>query len=120
MDKNKVKTVQRLRRKRGLRKTLGGTPDRPRMSVYRSLNHIYVQVIDDYAGRTLASASTRDIDLTDGKTGNVSAASSVGKAIAERSIKAGLSAVVFDRNGFRYHGRIKALADAARGAGLKF
>ncbi|MSR18052.1 MAG: 50S ribosomal protein L18 [Phycisphaerales bacterium] len=120
MNKMKLKNAQRARRKAGLRKVLRGSPQRPRLSVYRSLQHIYVQVIDDLAGRTLAAASTLDTDLGEEKSGNAKAAAKVGAAVAERALKAGCSTVAFDRNGFRYHGRIKALADAARGAGLKF
>ncbi len=119
MDKNKIKAEQRARRKKGLRKRVNGTPERPRLSVYRSLNHMYAQVIDDLAGRTLAAASTRDVKGID-STGNASAAALVGKTIAERAKQAGLTAVVFDRNGFRYHGRVKALAEAAREGGLQF
>ena len=105
-----------------VRLTVVGTPERPRLCVYRSIDHIYAQVIDDRAGKTLASASSND-----GKTkeslkggGNVSAAKVVGKAIAERAKAAGVEKVVFDRGGYKYHGRVKALADAAREAGLKF
>ena len=105
-----------------IRKKLRGTAERPRLNVYRSLNHIYVQVIDDLNGKTLVSASSND-----GKTkeslkggGNVSAAKAVGKIIAERAKAAGIEKVVFDRGGYKYHGRVKALADAAREAGLKF
>lgn len=119
MDKCTKKLAARTRRKKGLRKRIQGTPDRPRLTVFRSLKHIYVQVIDDYAGRTLASASTRDVDGSP-SGGNSTAAATVGKAVAERAIKAGVQKVVFDRNGFRFHGRIKALADAARTAGLQF
>ena len=90
------------------------------MTVYRSLNHIYVQVIDDLAGRTIASASTRDKQYAGATAGNVGAAAEVGKMIAARADAAGVRNVCFDRNGFRFHGRLKALADAAREAGLKF
>jgi large subunit ribosomal protein L18 len=117
MDKCIAKTVRRERR---MRKTMSGTPGRPRLSIYRSLQHIYAQVIDDLAGRTLASASSLDVDAVSRKGGNVSAAKEVGKAVAERAKKAGVSDVVFDRNGFRYHGRVKAVADGAREGGLKF
>jgi large subunit ribosomal protein L18 len=96
-----------------------GTAARPRLSVYRSLNHIYAQVIDDLKGHTLASASSCE-SAHDGSTGNVDAAKSVGQRIAERASGAGVNDVVFDRNGFLYHGRVKALADAAREGGLKF
>lgn len=119
MDKQKQKAVRRVRRRIGIRKRVIGTPDRPRLTVFRSLNHIYAQVIDDMEGKTLASASTRDKGA-DGTTGNAAAAAEVGKRLAERASAAGVSAVVFDRNGFQYHGRVKALADAAREAGLKF
>lgn len=101
-----------------IRKKVAGTGERPRLAIYRSLNHIYAQVIDDVSGKTLASASTREKDLGGKTGGNIDAASRVGKAIAERAIKAGISSVVFDRGGYVYHGRIKALADAARSAGL--
>jgi large subunit ribosomal protein L18 len=99
---------------------MSGTPGRPRLSIYRSLQHIYAQVIDDLAGRTLASASSLDVDAVSRKGGNVATAKEIGKAVAERAKKAGVSDVVFDRNGFRYHGRVKAVADGAREGGLKF
>lgn len=120
MDKQKDKQVRRDRRRVGLRKRITGVPGRPRLSVYKSLNHMYAQVIDDLAGRTLAAASTAEKDLKLDKTGNASAAAAVGTKLAERAKAAGISAVVFDRGGFRYHGRIKALAEAARKAGLSF
>ncbi len=120
MDKCIAKTVRRTRRKQGLRKTLSGTPSRPRLSVYRSLQHIYAQLIDDLAGRTVASASSLDVGEVARKGGNVGAAKEIGKALAERAKKAGVDAIVFDRNGFRYHGRIKAVAEGAREGGLKF
>jgi large subunit ribosomal protein L18 len=104
-----------------IRKKLQGTPERPRLNVYRSLNHIYVQVIDDLHGKTLVSASTAEGKKEDRRTGgNVAAAKSLGKTIAERAKAKGLSKVVFDRGGYIYHGRVKALADAAREAGLQF
>jgi len=110
-----------LRRSRVRRKAVGNDI-RPRLSVFRSLNHIYVQVISDQSGRTLAAASTSSADVREGLKSkrNLAAAKAVGKAIAERCLKSGISNVVFDRNGFLYHGRVKALADAAREAGLKF
>jgi large subunit ribosomal protein L18 len=121
MNRNKKKDMRRTRRRIGIRKRVIGTAERPRLSVYRSLNHMYVQIIDDLAGKTLAAASTRDKDLTSvDKTGNSSAAGEVGKKIAERAKAAGIETVVFDRGGFRYHGRVKALADAAREGGLQF
>jgi large subunit ribosomal protein L18 len=120
MDKASGKQVRRARRRVGIRKRITGTHERPRMSVYKSLNHMYVQVIDDLDGKTLASASTRDKDLGLAKTGNAAAAAAVGSKLAEKAKAAGISKVVFDRGGFRYHGRLKALADAARKAGLEF
>lgn len=114
MDKSKIKTVRRQRRKTGIRKRISGTPERPRLTVFRSLNHIYVQVIDDLDGKTLASASS-----VKGKGGNVEAAKAVGAQIAQKAKDAGITRVAFDRNGFRYHGRVKALADAAREGGLQ-
>ena len=101
-----------------IRAKLSGTAERPRLNVYRSLNHIYVQVIDDAHGVTLVSASTVSAKIRTG--GNVSAAREVGKIVAERAQEKGLKKVVFDRGGYLYHGRIKALADAAREAGLEF
>jgi large subunit ribosomal protein L18 len=103
-----------------MRKTMSGTPSRPRLSVYRSLQHIYAQLIDDLAGRTVAAASSLDVDGVARKGGNVDAAKQIGMALAERAKKAGVSAVVFDRNGFRYHGRVKAVAEGAREGGLQF
>lgn len=101
-----------------IRRKLAGTDERPRLNVYRSLNHIYAQVIDDQNGVTLASASTLALKVKTG--GNVAAAKEIGKTIAERAVEKGIKKVVFDRGGFLYHGRIKALADAAREAGLEF
>ena len=118
MNANKAKTLRRTRRRMGMRKRIRGTAARPRLSIFKSLNHIYVQVIDDLAGATVAAASSAD--LKDGNTGNTEASKAVGKLIAERAKAAGVSDVVFDRGGFRYHGRVKALADAAREGGLKF
>lgn len=119
MDKSKHKTKRRTRRRAAIRKGLSGTAERPRISVYKSLNHFYAQVIDDLAGTTLAAASTKEKGST-GKTGNAQAAAAVGTRLAEKAKAAGVSAVVLDRGGFKYHGRIKAFADAARKAGLKF
>ena len=107
----------RAKRHRRVRVKLAGTAERPRLSVFRSLNHIYAQVIDDSSARTLASAST--VGLKSGKN-DAAAAAAVGKAIAQAASKAGIKTVVFDRGGFLYHGRIKALAEAAREAGLDF
>lgn len=115
---------QELRRRRHLRvrKRVSGTPERPRLAVYRSLHHIYAQVIDDTVGATLAAASTLDPSLK-GKLksgGNIEAAREVGRLIAERAREKGIEQVVFDRGGFMYHGRVQSLADAAREAGLRF
>ncbi len=101
-----------------IRKKVSGTTVRPRLAVYRSLNHIYAQVIDDEQGTTLATASTTEKALAGSTGGNVEAAQRIGKAIAERAIAAGISNVVFDRGGYVYHGRVKALIDASREAGL--
>jgi large subunit ribosomal protein L18 len=105
-----------------IRKKLRGTPERPRLAVFRSQGHVYAQVIDDDAGRTLCAASSLDKDLRakSKRGGNVEAAKAVGSLIASRAREKGIVAVVFDRGGFQYHGRVKALADAAREAGLKF
>ena len=101
-----------------IRRRVRGTQARPRLAIFRSLNHIYAQVIDDERAVTIASASTVEKDLRGGTGGNIEAAQRVGRAIAERAIAAGVEQVVFDRGGFRFHGRIKALTDAAREAGL--
>jgi len=101
-----------------IRAKLAGTGERPRLNVYRSLNHIYAQVIDDQKGETLVSASTLEMKAKTG--GNIALAKEIGKAVAEKAVKHGIKKVVFDRGGYLYHGRIKALADAAREAGLEF
>ena len=101
-----------------IRRKVRGTTDRPRLAVYRSLNHIYAQIIDDEKAQTLASASTTEKSLGVSKGGNVEAAKKVGQAIAERALAAGINSVVFDRGGYLYHGRVRALTDAARAAGL--
>ncbi len=103
---------------RRIRRKVRGSTERPRLAVYRSLNHIYAQVIDDERGQTIVSASTTEKDLRGGTGGNVEAAERVGRTIAERALAAGISSVVFDRGGYLYHGRVKALTDAARAAGL--
>lgn len=108
----------RIRRHTRLRKKVSGTPERPRLSVFRSNVHIYAQVIDDVAGHTLAAASTVEKESSDGT--KTEQASAIGKLVAQRALDAGVTKVVFDRGGFQYHGRIKALADAAREAGLSF
>jgi large subunit ribosomal protein L18 len=119
----KNKTRQRVHDR--IRKKVVGTPERPRLNVYRSLNHIYVQLIDDLKGVTLVAASTADDRKSKGKDtrvtgGNVASAKMVGKKIAELAKEKGVTKVVFDRGGYIYHGRVKALADAAREAGLQF
>ena len=101
-----------------IRRKVRGNTERPRLAIYRSLNHIYAQVIDDRVGQTLVSASTTEKDLRAGSGGNLDAARRVGQTIAERAIAKGIESVVFDRGGYLYHGRIKALTDAARAAGL--
>lgn len=106
------------RRHRRVRKTINGTPERPRLCVFRSNNHIYAQVIDDVAQHTLAAASDHNVESASGATREVSA--EVGKLIAQRAIEKGIAKVVFDRGGNLYHGRVRALADAAREAGLDF
>ena len=116
---SKNDTRQRVHQR--IRKKLMGTPERPRLNVYRSLNHIYVQLVDDLAGTTLVFASSAEGKKGARKTGgNLGAAKDVGKKIAERAKEKGINKVVFDRGGYLYHGRIKALADAAREAGLQF
>jgi large subunit ribosomal protein L18 len=120
ITKTKIKAARRLRRKYHIRHKVFGTAERPRLSIFRSLNHIYAQVIDDVSGRTLASASTTEAETRKAATGNRAAAEAMGTLVAERAKKAGVAKVVFDRNGFIYHGRVKALADAARKAGLEF
>jgi len=116
MEKNVLKNTRRVRRKRAIRKRIFGTPDQPRLSVYRSNNNIYAQVINDVAGHTIAASTSAKIE----KGWTEDAAKAVGKEVAEKAKSAGVEAVSFDRSGYRYHGRIKALADAAREAGLKF
>ena len=123
----KIHTKDDRRRRIQLRqrKRIAGTPERPRLNVFRSVGHIYAQVIDDMTGKTIVSASSNDSSLKGGfekgvSGGNLKGAEAIGKAIAERSIEKGIKRVVFDRGGFLYHGRIRAVADAARKAGLEF
>jgi large subunit ribosomal protein L18 len=122
MRQNRKKTAQAARQRRHLRlrKRISGTPERPRLAVYRSLSHIYAQVIDDSAGVTLAAASDLEADLKKASGTKSEVAKQVGTLVAERAKNAGVNQVVFDRGGFHYHGRVKALADAAREAGLSF
>jgi large subunit ribosomal protein L18 len=110
----------RRKRHQRIRLHLAGTQDRPRLAVFRSLNHIYAQVIDDASGKTLAAASTVEKDLRGSTSTKTEEAAVVGRLLAERAKAAGIERVVFDRAGFRYHGRVKSLADAAREAGLEF
>ena len=123
--KIQTKDDRRVRIQLRQRKRIAGTSERPRLSVFRSVTHIYAQVIDDLSGQTLVSASTVEPSLKGAlekaaRGGNVKGAEAIGKAIAERSIEKGIKRVVFDRGGFLYHGRIRAVADAARKAGLEF
>jgi large subunit ribosomal protein L18 len=122
MGKMNPRALSRLKRKKRIRKKVFGTPDRPRLSVFRSAKHIYAQIVDDTAGQTISSASTLDETVksnTDIES-KVAAAQLVGKLVAERALEKGIKQVVFDRNGFLYHGRIKAISDGAREAGLGF
>jgi len=112
------KDIIRQRIHKRIRRRLAGTEQRPRLAVFRSLKHIYAQVIDDGAGRTIAMASSNEKGGVNG--GNVAGAKAIGKLVAERAKEKGIQAVVFDRGGYLYHGRVQALADAAREAGLKF
>ena len=115
---NTNRAVVRQAVHRRIRRKVRGTDVRPRLAVYRSLNHIYAQVVDDLMGKTIVSASTTEKDLRGGTGGNIEAARRVGAAIAERALAKGIESVVFDRGGYLYHGRVKALTDAARAAGL--
>jgi len=121
-DKQKEKALRLQRRKWSVRNALSGNAERPRLAVFRSDKHIYAQLIDDLAGKTIASAASTSGEVRGSlkNGGNVAAAKLVGKAIAERAKAAGISKVAFDRGGRKYHGRVKALADAAREGGLKF
>ena len=119
--KNK-KVAGRLRRKRSIRKKISGTTARPRLSVFRSSQHIYAQLVDDAEGKTLVAASTLSPELRDERSGKkkVELAEMVGQLVAKKALEKDITEVVFDRNGFIYHGRVKAVADGARAAGLKF
>jgi len=122
MDRQKVKWARRLRRQRHVRRNLFGTAEKPRLSIHRSLKNIYCQLIDDGRACTLVAASTRSPEIT-GQVpngGNKAGASAVGKLIAEKALAAGIKKVIFDRGPYRYHGRVKALAETAREAGLEF
>ena len=117
MGAQQKKIERRARVKRGVRGKVSGTGDRPRLTVFRSNRHIYAQLIDDTSGRTLAAASSREDGVANGKPVDVS--KSVGSRLAERAKEAGIEAVVFDRNGYKYHGRVRALAEGAREGGLQ-
>ena len=121
-NKDELKRLARIRRHARLRATVSGTGSKPRLSVFRSLNHIYVQIIDDSKGHTLASASTLDKEVRDTINGmkKTESAQLIGNLIAKRAIDKGVKSIVFDRGGYKYHGRVKALAEAARKAGLEF
>ena len=120
MVKRPNTNAQRLRRHRRVRGKISGTAQRPRLNVFRSLNNIYAQIIDDKAGRTICSASSLDSEFAGEKGGNKAAARKVGKLIAERAKKKDITSVVFDRGGYLYHGRVAELADGARESGLEF
>ncbi len=120
MRSAQTKRNARIRRHARVRKNVRGVADRPRLAVFRSNRHISAQIIDDRSGRTLAAASTVETDLRSGATGNAAAAKAVGSLLAERAKAAGIKKVVFDRGGNLYHGRVAALADAARESGLEF
>jgi len=120
MATKNIKEFRRKRIKMRIRKVVKGTPEHPRLTVFRSNKEIYAQVIDDFAGHTLVSASSRAAAIAEKKVTKIEQAGLVGELLASKAIEAGINTVVFDRNGYLYHGRVKALADAARKAGLKF
>jgi len=120
MATKNFKEFRRKRIKMRIRKVVKGTPEHPRLTVFRSNKEIYAQVIDDFAGRTLVSASSRAASIAEKKVNKIEQAGLVGELLASKTIEAGINTVVFDRNGYLYHGRVKALAVAARNAGLKF
>jgi len=120
MTATSKRTYRRSRIKMRIRKVVKGTAERPRLTVFRSNKQIYAQLIDDIKGHTLVSVSSRVAEIAENKSNKVEQAKMVGKHIAEKAITAGINAVVFDRNGYLYHGRVKSLADAAREGGLKF
>ncbi|MBP8953882.1 MAG: 50S ribosomal protein L18 [Armatimonadetes bacterium] len=122
MRTERDRTKSRVKRHARLRLKISGTAERPRLCVTRSLDHTYAQIIDDRAGRTLCAASTREAGVSDenGQTGNIAAAAKVGALVAQRALEKGIVAVVFDRSGWPYHGRIKAVAESAREGGLQF
>ena len=115
-----TKNQRRLRIKNRIRKVVSGTGTRPRLAVFRSNKEIYAQIIDDVTGNTISAASSRDKDISSAKGTKSEIASLVGKSLGEKAVKAGVDLIAFDRGGYQYHGRVKSLADGARGAGLKF
>ncbi len=115
-----TKNERRLRIKSRIRKVVSGTETRPRLAVYRSNKEIYAQIVDDVTGKTISAASSRDNNINAAKATKVEAAKLVGKALAEKALKAGIETITFDRGGYLYHGRVKSLAEGAREAGLKF
>ncbi|RQD77443.1 MAG: 50S ribosomal protein L18 [Candidatus Syntrophonatronum acetioxidans] len=121
MFRKKSRNALRKKRHMRIRNKLSGTPERPRLNVFRSLKHIYAQIIDDLNGRTLVSVSSLDPEIQEnGKTGNIDTARQVGEVLARKALENEIREVVFDRGGYRYHGRVKALAEGAREKGLKF
>ncbi|MBF0228603.1 MAG: 50S ribosomal protein L18 [Desulfamplus sp.] len=122
MANTSEKYISRVKRKKRIRKKMTGTQERPRLNIFRSASHIYAQIVNDIEGNTIVSASTLDKEFTDTgkKGGNKDAAVAVGKIVAKRALDKGINKVVFDRNGFLYHGRVKALSDGAREGGLQF
>lgn len=119
MIKKKSSNISRMKRHQRVRKNISGTAERPRLSVFRSLNHIYAQIIDDTKGTTLVSASSLDKEF-EGYGGNIDGAKAVGNLVAKKALEKGIKAVVFDRGGYIYHGRVAALAEGAREGGLEF
>ena len=115
-----TKNQRRLRIKSRIRKVVSGTESKPRLAVFRSNKEIYAQLVDDVTGKTISAASSRDKDISSAKGTKTEVAALVGKAVAERALKAGVDTISFDRGGYQYHGRVKSLADGAREAGLKF
>ena len=115
-----TKNERRIRIKGRIRKVVSGTETRPRLSVFRSNKEIYAQIVDDVTGKTISAASSRDKDISSAKGTKIEIATLVGKAVAEKALKAGVEAIAFDRGGYLYHGRVKSLAEGAREAGLKF
>lgn len=120
MIRKPSRSANRVKKHKRLRYKIVGTTEKPRLCLFKSNNHVYAQIIDDTKGHTLVAASTKDASLTLEKTNNADAAKAVGEAVAKRAVEKGITEVVFDRSGYLYHGKVAALADAAREAGLKF